>query len=43
VVVAAVRLSDWVGENEVLVTPGGSLRPADVNAAAAALGIIGRQ
>lgn len=41
-VVAAVRLSEWVGENGVPVTPGGSLRPADVTTAAAALGIIRR-
>jgi hypothetical protein len=40
VVVAAVRLSEWVGENGVPVTPGGSLRPADVTAAAAVLGVI---
>jgi hypothetical protein len=42
VVVAAVRLSEWVGGDGVPVTPGGSLRPADVTAAAAALGIIRR-
>lgn len=41
-VVAAVRLSEWVGEDGVPVTPGGSLRPADVTAAAAALSIIRR-
>lgn len=41
-VVAAVRLSKWVGGDGVTVTPGGSLRPADVTAAAAALGIIRR-
>jgi hypothetical protein len=40
--VAAVRLSEWVGEDGVPVTPGGSLRPADVTAAAAALGVIRR-
>jgi hypothetical protein len=37
VVVAAVRLSEGVGEDGVSVTPGGSLRPADVTAAAAGL------
>jgi hypothetical protein len=42
VVVAAVRLSEWVGEDSRPVTPGGSLRPVDVTAAAAALGIIRR-
>ena len=41
-VVAAVRLSEWVGGDGVPVTPSGSLRPADVTAAAEALGIIRR-
>src|SRR3954471_17564624 len=42
VVVAAVRLAEWVGEVGVPVTPGGSLRPADVPAAASALGMFTR-
>ena len=39
-VVAAIRLAEWVGEDGVPVTPGGSLRPADVPTASAALGIF---
>ncbi|MQA62952.1 MAG: hypothetical protein GEU86_16005 [Actinophytocola sp.] len=42
VVVAAVRLSEWVGEEGVPVTAAGSLRPADVPDAALALGIVRR-
>jgi Plasmid pRiA4b ORF-3-like protein len=39
VVVAAVRLAEWVGKDGVGVTAGGSLRPADVADAARALGV----
>jgi hypothetical protein len=39
VVAAAVVLAEWAGEGGVPVTSGGSLRPAEVGAAAAALGI----
>lgn len=41
-VVAAVRLAEWVGEDGLPVTPGGSLRPADVPTASATLGILTR-
>lgn len=42
VVVAAVRLAEWVGEDGIRVTPGGSLRPADVGDAAGVLGVRAR-
>jgi hypothetical protein len=42
VVVAAVRLAEWIGEDGMPVTPGGSLRPADLPTASAALGIFTR-
>jgi hypothetical protein len=42
VIVAAGRLAEWVGEDGVPVTAGGSLRPADVADAARALGTSAR-
>jgi len=42
VVVAAVRLSEWVGDEGMRVTAGGALRPADVADAARALGVAAR-
>jgi Plasmid pRiA4b ORF-3-like protein len=42
VVVAAVRLAEWIGEGGVPVTAGGSLRPADVADAARVLGVPAR-
>lgn len=39
VVVAAHRLSEWVGDEGKSITPGGALRPADVTEAARALGV----
>jgi hypothetical protein len=42
VVVAAVRLAEWVGEDGIHVTAGGSLRPADIADAARALGVSAR-
>jgi len=42
VIAAAVRLAEWAGEDGVPVTAGGSLRPADVPTASAALGILTR-
>ena len=41
-IAAAVRLAEWAGEDGVPVTAGGSLRPADVPTASAALGILTR-
>lgn len=42
VVVSAVRLAAWVGENGKALTAGGSLRPGDVPAAASAVGFAVR-
>jgi hypothetical protein len=42
VVEAAVRLGEWVGEDGIPVTAGGSLRPADVADAARALRVSAR-
>ena len=41
-VVAAVRLAEWVGEDGIPVTAGGSLRPADVADAALRVGTSAR-
>ncbi len=41
-VVAAVRLAEWVGEGGIHVTAGGSLRPADIADAARVLGVSAR-